>query len=175
MKKAILAFYGVVFYSILFTGCNNSDKKINSENAISDSAANTNNADTLRTEKLVAEMPEEKEKTINVKFKTKLVEWGGDGKWHDMFKNDNGSYWVNYSDPFKIILTGNYSDLTVKVKSSAGATIFEKSGIGIPENGEYVVSNAKMMGENETSYTVEIISKDKSLFKGKIESVPGGE
>ena len=164
MNKVILAFYGLVISSILFTSCNNADNKTQSENAISDSTENTIKSDTLNTEKVVTETPKETEKILNVKLKTKLVEWGGDGKWHDMFKNDNGSYWVNYSDPFKIILTGNYSDLTVKVKSSAGATIFEKSGVEIPENGEYIVSNSKMMGENETSYTVEISSTCSFIF-----------
>ena len=72
------------------------------------------------------------EKKLNVSFKTKLVEWGGDGKWHDMFKNDNGSYWVNYSDPFKIILTGYYTNLKIKIKSSNGSTIFDKSDVEVP-------------------------------------------
>jgi hypothetical protein len=174
MKKVILAFCGIMFSSILFTACNNSDTNSQAEKTISDSISNASKSDTLNVETQATET-QQIEKTLNVKLKTKLVEWGGDGKWHDMIKNENGSYWVNYSDPFKIILIGNYSDLTVKVKSSAGATIFDKSGVSIPENGEFVVSNAKMMGESETSFTIEISSKDKSLFKGKIESVPGGE
>lgn len=32
-----------------------------------------------------------------------------------------------------------------------------------------------MIGENETTFYLEIKEKDKIIFKGNIESVPGGE
>ncbi|MFN5911387.1 MAG: hypothetical protein ACK45H_08645, partial [Bacteroidota bacterium] len=79
------------------------------------------------------------------------------------------------ADPFKLILSGNYTNLTVKVKSSGGAAIFNESGISLAKSGSYVVSNDKMMGEYETAYTVEISEDGKKLFTAKIESMPGGE
>ncbi|MFM7636861.1 MAG: hypothetical protein ACKO5W_03235 [Crocinitomicaceae bacterium] len=160
-----------IFIAILLMSCNNSGNQPQSSNLATDSTLkNINKIDTLHNEQ-----PLKAEKKIKVSFKTKLVEWGGDGKWHDMYKNDNGSYWVNYSDPFKIIITGYYPDLAIKLKSSSGSIIFEKLNAQIPENGEFIISNDKMIGEYETSFFLEIKEMEKILFKGSIESVPGGE
>ena len=156
--------------SIVLISCDESPKDKNVETKIDDTLKNR--IDTIKVNdnsKIVAE------KKLNVSFKTKLVEWGGDGKWHDMFKNDNGSYWVNYSDPFKIILTGYYTNLKIKIKSSNGSTIFDKSDVEVPINGEYIIFNDKMIGENETSFNIEIKDNEIIVFNGKIESVPGGE
>ena len=160
-----------IFIAILLVSCNNSGNQPQSSNLTTDSTLkNINKIDTSQNEQ-----PLKVEKKIKVSFKTKLDNWGGDGKWHDMYKNDNGSYWVNYSDPFKIIITGYYTDLTIKLKSSSGSIVFEKLNTQIPENGEYIISNDKMIGENETSFFLEIKEKEKNLFKGSIESIPGGE
>lgn len=160
-----------IFIAILLMSCNNSANQPQSSNLATDSTLkDINKIDTLQNE-----LPLKVEKHIKVSFKTKLVEWGGDGKWHDMYKNDNGSYWVNYSDPFKIIITGYYTDLTIKLKSSSGSIVFEKFNAQIPENGEYIISNDKMIGEYETSFFLEIKEKEKILLKESIESVPGGE
>jgi hypothetical protein len=170
MKKVKTVLGSIIIASIVLISCDGSskDKKVEtiidktSEDSIDRLKVNDNS-------KIVAE------KKINVSFKTKLVEWGGDGKWHDMYKNENGSYWVNYSDPFKIILTGYYTNLKIKIKSSSGSTIFDKSGVEVPLNGEYIISNDKMIGEYETSFDIEIKENDKIVFTGKIESIPGGE
>ncbi len=115
------------------------------------------------------------EKKLNVLFKTKLVEWGGDGKWHDMSKTDEGSYWVNYGDPIKVILDGNYTDLAVKIKSSTGAIVYNKTNIALAENTPFEITNGKLLGEYETNFTLEVKEKEKIIFSGKIVSVPGGE
>ena len=114
-------------------------------------------------------------KKLNILFKTKLVEWGGDGKWHDMSKTDEGSYWVNYGDPFKVILDGNYTDLAVKIKSSTGAIMYDKANIALAENTPFEITNGKLLGEYETNFTLEVKEKEKIIFTGKIASVPGGE
>jgi hypothetical protein len=171
MNKRIKSFYGIIFIAISLMNCSNSGNQSQSSNLASDTTLkNIDNMDIPKNEPTL-----KVEKKLNVSFKTKLVEWGGDGKWHDMYKNDDGSYWVNYADPFKIILTGYYSDLTIKIKSSSGLTVFDKSNVEIPEKGEYIISNDKMIGQNETSFYLEINEKDKIIFKGNIESVPGGE
>jgi len=162
----IISTLATIFIAILLMSCNNSGNQPASSNLATDSTLkNINKIDTLQNEQ-----PLKVEKKIKVSFKTKLVFWGGDGKWHDMYK-DNGSY----SDPFKIIITGYYTDLTIKLKSSSGSIVFEKLNAQIPENGEYIISNDKMIGERETSFFLEIKEKEKILFKGSIESVPGGE
>jgi hypothetical protein len=171
MKKRIQSFYAIIFIVIISMSCNNSDNQSQPSKIVSDTTpSEINNIDTIKNEE-----PIKIEKKLNVGFKTKLVEWGGDGKWHDMYKNGNGSYSVNYADPFKIILTGYYTDLLINIKSSNGLTIFEKSNVEIPEKGEYIITNDKMIGENETNFYLEIKEKDKIIFKGNIESVPGGE
>jgi archaellum component FlaF (FlaF/FlaG flagellin family) len=169
MKKVITILGSIMIVSIVLISCYGTPKDKNVETKIDDTLKDR--IDTIKVNdngKIVAE------KKLNVSFKTKLVEWGGDGKWHDMFKNDNGSYWVNYSDPFKIILTGYYTDLKIKIKSSNGSTIFDKSGVEVPINGEYIISNDKMIGEYETSFNIEIKENEKILFNGEIESMPGG-
>jgi hypothetical protein len=115
------------------------------------------------------------EQTIQVKLKTQLVEWGGDGKWHDMYKSDNGNYWVNYGDPYKLILTGKYSSVTVNIKSNSGEVVFSQSGIELLENKEFVVSGPKLIGESDSIYEVEISDGSKIIYRATLESVPGGE
>ena len=170
MKKVITILGSIMIASIVLISCDGGPKDKNVETKKDNTLKDR--IDTIKVNdnsKIVAE------KKLNVSFKTKLVEWGGDGKWHDMFKNDNGSYWVNYSDPFKIILTGYYTNLKIKIKSSNGSTIFDKSDVEVPINGEYIISNDKMIGENETSFNIEIKDNEKIVFNGKIESMPGGE
>lgn len=177
MKKVMSIFEVTLFTSILLTSCGNNSNDNNSENQPQSSILTSDTSpkilNDIDTSKSI--QPRKIEKNLNVNFKTQLVAWGGDGKWHDMYKNDNGSYWVNYLDPFKIILTGNYTDLTIKLTSSSGSIIFEKSNVQIPENGEYIISDNKMIGEPETNFSIEIKENNKFLLKGKIESVPGGE
>jgi hypothetical protein len=112
---------------------------------------------------------------LKVVYQTKLVEWGGDGKWHQMSEIESGVFWVNYLDLFRFKLSGNYSGLTVKVTSSTGATIYEKTGINVTANGSVEISNPDFIGENETSFFLEISDGSKIVYKCRIESVPGGE
>lgn len=112
---------------------------------------------------------------LKVEYQTKLVEWGGDGKWHKMTQIESGVYWVNYLDPFKFKLSGNYSGLTVLVKSSNGEIIYNKSGIAISVNGSIEISDPKFIGESEITYFLEISDGSKIIYKCKIESMPGGE
>lgn len=159
----------IILIMLLLENCSNGS---NYKNHI----ASYNEKDTLNFSNPIKKEPSQKlEKKLTVKFKTKLVEWGGDGKWHDMYKNDNDKYWVNYSDPFKIILSGAYSGLSIKLKSSSGSIIYDKTNVKIPENGEYIIANEKMVGENETIFDLEIKEDGNLIFKSKIESVPGGE
>ena len=171
MKKRKRSIYAIIMIAMLSMSCNNSGNPSSSHHSSSDTSQNEVN----QNESTKNEVSENIEKVLNVSFKTKLVEWGGDGKWHDMYKNDNGSYWINYADPFKIILTGNYSDLNIRIKSSSGSTILEETHVKIPDSGEYILSNDQMIGENETNFHIEIKAQDKIIFKGDIESVPGGE
>lgn len=115
------------------------------------------------------------EENLEVSLQTQLVEWGGDGRWHEMYSSEEGRYWVNYSDPFKLILNGNYSKINVKVKTSNGKVIYSQSNINISEGVPFVISQRNMIGEVETIFNVEIFSKQKLIFKYVIESVPGGE
>jgi hypothetical protein len=112
---------------------------------------------------------------LKVVYQTKLVEWGGDGKWHQMSEIESGVFWVNYLDLFRFKLSGNYSGLTVKVTSSTGASIYEKTGINVAVNGSVEISNPDFIGENETSFFLEISDGSKIVYKCRIESVPGGE
>lgn len=162
MKRKLTLLSSVAFTTLILISCGSGP---------------TNDSTTAETDaaSMQAEDTKPVEQKLDVQLQTQLVEWGGDGKWHDMYQNDDGSYWVNYADPFKLILSGNYTNLTVKVKSSGGAAIFNESGISLAKSGSYVVSNDKMMGEYETAYTVEISEDGKKLFTAKIESMPGGE
>jgi hypothetical protein len=117
--------------------------------------------------------PEKNELTID--YQTQLVEWGGDGQWHEMYKNDNGKYWVNFSDPFKLILNGHYSNLTVKIENSNGNLVYNKSGINVTKKYPYTISHANLIGNEGTNFKVEIYSNEKIILNGLIESVPGGE
>jgi hypothetical protein len=170
MKKVMTILGLIIISSTVLISCDGS---------IKDKKVETKIVDTLKdsTDKLKVNdnSKKEAETKLDLSFKTKLVLWGGDGKWHDMYKNDNGSYWVNYGDPFKIILTGYYTNLKIKIKSSNGSIIFDESGVEVPINSEYVISNDKMVGEYETSFNIEIKNNEKIVFNGKIESVPGGE
>lgn len=154
-------FFVITFFSILYISCGGGNNNSDANNAHSD------------TTNIIA--PRAIEKTLNVKFKTQLVEWGGDGKWHDMIKENDSSYWVNYSDPFKIVLSGYYTDLSIKIVTSMGDIIFEKTGISVTENKEYVVTNAKMIGGMDTNFNLEIVNNGSLIYKSKIESIPGGE
>lgn len=112
---------------------------------------------------------------LKVEYQTKLVEWGGDGKWHKMSEMESGVFWVNYLDPFKFKLSGNYLGLAVKVTTSMGDTIYEKTGINVAVNGFVEISNPNFIGENERSFYLEISDGSKIIYKCRIESVPGGE
>ena len=112
---------------------------------------------------------------LKVEYQTKLDEWGGDGKWHKMSEIESGVFWVNYLDPFKFKLSGNYSGLSVKVTTSMGTVIYDKTGINVSVNGSVEISNSKFIGENETSFSLEISDGSKIIYKCRIESVPGGE
>jgi hypothetical protein len=111
----------------------------------------------------------------NLEFLTKLDLWGGDGKWHEMYRNDDGFYWVNHGDPFKIILSGNLIGITVKVSSSKGAVFFDKTYFSDLPSGHLVISDKGMIGVNETLYYLVITKNGKVLRSAVIESVPGGE
>jgi hypothetical protein len=82
---------------------------------------------------------------------------------------------VDDVEPYKIILTGYYSDLKITLTSSDGLIIFNKSNVEIPENGKYTISNDKMIGEYGNSFHLEIKEKEKLIFKGNIECMSGGE
>ena len=172
MSKSIQSFYGIIFITLLFIGCNNTNNQSKPNDLTSDTTKNKTNTQIDTTKKEPIRLPENK---LLISFKTKLVEWGGDGKWHDMTQEMDEQYFVNYADPFKIILSGYYTDLTIKIKTSGGKIIFNKSGIEISEKEDYIVKNDKMIGETETNFIVEIKQQDKVLYKGYIESMPGGE
>jgi hypothetical protein len=123
----------------------------------------------------VTELTKQVPNELKVEYQTKLVEWGGDGKWHKMSEIESGVFWVNYLDLFKFKLSGNYSGLTVKVTTSMGTIIYEKTGLNVVANGSIEISNPNFIGENETSFFLEISDGSKIVYKCRIESVPGGE
>jgi hypothetical protein len=92
-----------------------------------------------------------------------------------MDKPDGKNYWVNYSDPFKIILQGNYPGVSIKITSSEGEVIFNKSGIDVTESSEFVASNSKTIGVSDVNFKVEVRDQEKVIYTGDIMSVPGGE
>jgi hypothetical protein len=112
---------------------------------------------------------------FNLEFLTKLDLWGGDGKWHEMYRNDDGFYWVNHGDPFKIMLSGNPIGITVKVSSSNGAIFFDRTYSSDLPSGHLVISDKGMIGVSETLYYLVIMKNGKVLRNAVIESVPGGE
>ena len=112
---------------------------------------------------------------FELRYLTKLDFYGGDGKWHNMYRNDDGFYWVNYGDPFKIILTGSCKDLTLRVRSSNNSIVFEESFSSDYLSGKCTISSSKMVGLYETFYYLEIIKNGYIVHNSVIESVPGGE
>jgi hypothetical protein len=161
MKTNIKSLLIGVLSFALFSNCSLSDEKVNM-------AADKQNSSVKESTKKV-------ENKLIVDYQTKLVEWGGDGKWHKMSEIESGVYWVNYLDLFKFKLSGNYSGLTVKVTTSMGTVIYEKSGINVAVNGSVEISNPDFIGENETTFFLEISDGSKIIYKCRIESVPGGE
>ena len=171
MKKSFAtSFLVVLATSVLFMNCSSPEKK--AENA---ATPQSNGANT--TESAAASTPAttQLEKKLNVILKTKLENWGGDNTWQEMDKPDGKNYWVNYSDPFKIILQGNYPGVSIKITSSNGDVIFNKSGIDVTEASEFVASNSKTKGESDVNYKVEVRDQEKVIYTADIMSVPGGE
>jgi hypothetical protein len=164
------SFLVVLTASLLFMNCSSPEKK--AENAATPATAGANAA-----ENPAASAPASTavEKKLNVILKTKLENWGGDNKWYDMDKTDGKNYWVNYSDPFKIILQGNYPGVSIKITSSEGEVIFNKSGIDVTESSEFVASNSKTIGVSDVNFKVEVRDQEKVIYTGDIMSVPGGE
>ena len=169
MKKSFAtSFLVVITASVLFMNCSTPEKKQESVATPSTNGANT-------AENPTAPVTTPIEKKLNVILKTKLENWGGDNKWYDMDKPDGKNYWVNYSDPFKIILQGNYPAVSIKITSSNGDVIFNKSGIDVTEASEFVASNSKTKGESDVNYKVEVRDQEKVIYTADIMSVPGGE
>jgi hypothetical protein len=172
MKKHIIRSFTILCSATLLNSCSNSNPETTSKDSSRDTTKSQviNVVDTTKNQVVVPI-----EKKLNVRLETKLVEWGGDGKWHNSEGGKDNKYFINYSDPFKFILSGNYTDLNIKVKSSNGSTIFDKSGITLPENGEYTIENKKMIGETDATFTLEIKENDKLIYNAKVEGLPGGE
>jgi hypothetical protein len=165
MKKSFAtSFLVVLTASVLFMNCSSPEKKAET---VVPPPTDVNSIESPATTQV--------EKKLNVILKTKLENWGGDNKWYDMDKTDGKNYWVNYSDPFKIILQGNYPGVSIKITSSNGDVIFNKSGIDITETSEFVASNSKTKGESDVNYKVEVRDQEKVIYTADIMSVPGGE
>jgi hypothetical protein len=116
----------------------------------------------------------EVEKSLFVCPQTKLDTWGGDGKWHAMSEID-GKYWVNYEDPFQILLVGSYQGLTVIVTASNGDVIYKKSDINISGETPFLVQDNLFHGKYDENYNVSIIEENKLIYEAEIMSIPGGE
>jgi hypothetical protein len=172
MKYNIILCFTILCSATLLYSCGNSNPETTSKDPSSDTTK-TQVISTVDTAKNQVVVPVEKK--LNVRLETKLVEWGGDGKWHKSEGGKDNKYFINYSDPFKFILSGNYKDLNIKVKSSTGSTIFDKSGVALPEDGEYTIENKKMIGESDVTFTLEIKESDKLIYKANVEGLPGGE
>ena len=112
---------------------------------------------------------------LDLRYLTKLDFYGGDGKWHDMYRHEDGIYWINYGDPFKIIFTGSCKDLTLRVRSFKDVIVFEESFSSDCLAGKCIMSSSKMVGLYETSYYLEIIKNGSIVYHSVIESGPGGE
>ena len=146
MKKSFAtSFIVVLTASVLFMNCSSPEKK-----------AETVVPPPTDVNSIESPAAAQVEKKLNVILKTKLENWGGDNKWYDMDKTDGKNYWVNYSDPFKVILQGNYPGVSIKITSSNGDVIFTKSGIDVTEASEFVASNSKTKGESDVNYKVEV-------------------
>ena len=165
MKKSFAtSFIVVLTASVLFMNCSSPEKK-----------AETVVPPPTDVNSIESPAAAQVEKKLNVILKTKLENWGGDNKWYDMDKTDGKNYWVNYSDPFKVILQGNYPGVSIKITSSNGDVIFTKSGIDVTEASEFVASNSKTKGESDVNYKVEVRDQEKVIYTADIMSVPGGE
>ena len=165
MKKSFAtSFIVVLTASVLFMNCSSPEKKAET---VVPPPTDVNSIESPATAQV--------EKKLNVILKTKLENWGGDNKWYDMDKTDGKNYWVNYSDPFKVILQGNYPGVSIKITSSNGDVIFTKSGIDVTEASEFVASNSKTKGESDVNYKVEVRDQEKVIYTADIMSVPGGE
>ena len=165
MKKSFASSFLVVLTaSVLFMNCSSPEKKAET---VVPPPTDVNSIESPATTQV--------EKKLNVILKTKLENWGGDNKWYDMDKTDGKNYWVNYSDPFKVILQGNYPGVSIKITSSNGDIIFTKSGIDVTEASEFVASNSKTKGESDVNYKVEVRDQEKVIYTADIMSVPGGE
>ena len=165
MKKSFAtSFIVVLTASVLFMNCSSPEKK-----------AETVVPPPTDVNSIESPAKAQVEKKLNVILKTKLENWGGDNKWYDMDKTDGKNYWVNYSDPFKVILQGNYPGVSIKITSSNGDVIFTKSGIDVTEASEFVASNSKTKGESDVNYKVEVRDQEKVIYTADIMSVPGGE
>ena len=165
MKKSFASSFLVVLTaSVLFMNCSSPEKKAET---VVPPPTDVNSIESPATTQV--------EKKLNVILKTKLENWGGDNKWYDMDKTDGKNYWVNYSDPFKVILQGNYPGVTIKITSSNGDVIFNKSGIDVTEASEFVASNSKTKGESDVNYKVEVRDQEKVIYTADIMSVPRGE
>ena len=166
-KKRII-FTGILSF-LLLTNCSNTEANPY------DHSEKQKDMTTETTPKKDSPEVKQVENQLKVEYQTKLVEWGGDGRWHEMSEMESGVYWVNYLDPFKFKLSGTYPNLSVKVKSSNGETIYNKSGIAISEPGSFEITNPKFIGENEITYFLEISDGSKIIYTCRVESVPGGE
>ena len=165
MKKSYKVKIVSLIISAIFIGCNVFYAQQNKSNI----NKNVNKNNVAPKKKLI------------VKAYTQTINWGGDGKWHDLGIKNGGQVLVNYTDPYKVKLIGNYNNLKVVINSSSGEKIYEKKDFNLETfNGEFLISNSEMYGkvpEDGGSLYFEIIitESDKNIFSAKINSLPGGE